>query len=63
MSSKQSLQRHITICKGITNPLECHLCHKVFAFTQGKIKHLKKCISIPIEEIPEPQPIQYKIYV
>jgi len=60
MSSKQSLQRHITICKGITNPLECHLCHKVFAFTQGKIKHLKKCISIPIEEILEPQPIQYK---
>jgi hypothetical protein len=43
MSSKQSLQRHTNICKGITNSLECHLCHKVFAFTQGKIKHLKKC--------------------
>lgn len=63
MSSKQSLQRHITICKGITNPLECHICHKICSTPQTKSYHLKKCISIPIEEIPEPQPIQYKIYV
>ena len=30
-SSKSYLQKHLLICKGVSNPLECHLCHKLFS--------------------------------
>jgi len=60
LANNKSLKYHINICKGVKNPLECHVCHKHFNTSSAKSKHLKKCISIPIEEIPEPQPIQYK---
>jgi hypothetical protein len=42
-SSVKTLNRHKKICKGVSNTLECHLCHKVFTTPQGKSQHLKKC--------------------
>jgi hypothetical protein len=38
LSSKQSLNRHLLICKGVYNPFECHLCDY-----SSKWKHLKTC--------------------
>lgn len=43
LSSKQYLNKHILICKGVSNPLECHLCHKIFANSGSKSTHLKMC--------------------
>ena len=36
-------RKHQKICKGVTNSLECHHCHKVFTKQQSKYKHLKIC--------------------
>ena len=36
-------KKHQTICKGVSNLLECHHCHKVFTKQQSKYKHLKIC--------------------
>ncbi len=43
LSSKQNLNKHLLICKGISNPLECHLCHKILSDRSSKSKHLKIC--------------------
>ncbi len=43
LKSFQSLQKHQNICKGVSNPLECHYCHNTFATPQSKFKHLKVC--------------------
>ena len=43
LSSKLSVKRHLNICKGVLNTLECHLCHKTFADYSSKSHHLKKC--------------------
>jgi hypothetical protein len=43
LSSKQYLNKHVLICKGISNPLECHICHKIFANSGSKSTHLKMC--------------------
>jgi len=43
LSSKQSLKKHLLICKGVSNPLECHLCHKIYYDSSSKSRHLKKC--------------------
>ena len=37
------------ICKGVSNPLECHLCHKVLANRGSKSTHLKICKGIEKE--------------
>lgn len=42
-SNEFSRKRHETICKGVANPLECHLCHMVFNLASSKCMHLKKC--------------------
>jgi hypothetical protein len=56
LSSKQYLQKHLVICKGVSNPLECHFCHKIFASYSSKSKHLKTCKERPQEQpIEEPQ--------
>ncbi len=36
-------RKHKNICKGVSNILECHFCHHVFACQQSKSKHLKIC--------------------
>ncbi len=43
LSSKYYLEKHLLICKGVSNTLECHLCHKIFAHSSSKSKHLKTC--------------------
>ena len=43
LSSKQSLKKHLLICKGVSNPLECHLCHKIYYDSSSKSRHLKLC--------------------
>lgn len=43
LSSKQYLKTHLLICKGVSNPLECHLCHKTFYDSSSKCKHIKIC--------------------
>ena len=50
LSSKQSLKKHLLICKGVSNPLECHLCHKIYYDSSSKSKHLKKCKEVFIQE-------------
>ena len=42
-SSNKCLKNHLDICKGVSNPLECHICHKVFANRFSKSFHLKSC--------------------
>lgn len=41
LASKQSLNRHIIICKGVLNPLECHICNKLFSHINSKIRTFK----------------------
>jgi len=43
LSSKRNLEKHLLICKGVSNPLECHLCHKILANSSSKSRHLKIC--------------------
>ena len=50
LSSKQSLKKHLLICKGVSNPLECHLCHKIYYDSSSKSRHLKKCKEVFIQE-------------
>ena len=42
-STKQSLNKHSLICKGIINPLECHKCNKIFSCSSNKSRHLHIC--------------------
>jgi hypothetical protein len=37
------LNKHLLICKGVSNPLECHICHRVFSHRASKSYHIKKC--------------------
>lgn len=43
LATKYSLEKHIIICKGVLNPFECHICHKILASYSSKCHHLKKC--------------------
>jgi hypothetical protein len=43
LSSKQNLKKHLLICNGVSNPLECHLCHKIYYDSSSKSRHLKLC--------------------
>lgn len=54
LSSKNSLNKHIIICKGVSNPLECHICHKIFAHRNSKNFHIKKCKVVNAELIEPP---------
>ena len=42
-SSKNYLQKHLIICKGVSNHYECHLCHKMLANSGSKSRHIKIC--------------------
>jgi hypothetical protein len=50
LSSKQSLKKHLLICKSVSNPLECHLCHKIYYDSSSKSRHLKKCKEVFIQK-------------
>jgi hypothetical protein len=50
LSSKQRLKNHLLICKGVSNPLECHLCHKIYYDSSSKSRHLKKCKEVFIQK-------------
>jgi len=43
LSSKSYLNKHLLICKGVSNSLECHICHRVFSHRASKSYHIKKC--------------------
>ena len=60
LSSKQYLQKHLLICKGVSNPLECHICHKIYVCRSSKSRHIKTCREKMQELviIPEEQQLQ-----
>jgi hypothetical protein len=43
LSSKYYLKKHLLKCKGVSNPLECHICHKILYDSSSKSNHLKIC--------------------
>ena len=43
LSSKQNLNKHLLICKGVLNPFECHFCHKILSDRSSKSRHKKIC--------------------
>ena len=42
-STTSSLKRHKPVCKGVSNILECHYCHKLCVSISSKSKHIQKC--------------------
>jgi hypothetical protein len=56
LSTNKTLKNHIAICKGVTNILECHICHEILKNPTAKSRHIKShIIEEPIEEsIKEP---------
>ncbi len=55
LSSKSYLNKHLIICKGVSNPLECHICHKIFSHYNSKSFHLKKCKEKQLALVIVPQ--------
>lgn len=53
LSSKQYLKKHLLVCKGMINPLECCYCHKILCDSSSKTKHLKICKKKEIKEEDE----------
>lgn len=53
LSNKYYLKKHIETCKGVINPLECHICHNLFAFSSSKSVHLKQCKIKNLKETTE----------
>jgi hypothetical protein len=51
------LNKHINICKGVSNILECHYCHNIFSSRQSKCVHIKKCKERIKQENNIPQTI------
>ena len=41
--NKYTFNRHTNVCKGVSNILECHFCHKVYSSIQSKSNHIKNC--------------------
>lgn len=41
--TSHGFKNHHSICKGVSNVLQCHFCHKVFPFQQCKSQHIKFC--------------------
>jgi len=57
-STKQYLNKHFLICKGVINHLQCHKCDKIFSSSSSKSRHLHICKAeiksdiVVIEEKP-----------
>lgn len=47
------LEAHVSNCKGVSNILECHKCHQVFASSSSKSHHMKRCTAE--EPVTQPQ--------
>ena len=58
LTTKQSLNYHIKVCKGVLNPLECHYCHKVLANSSSKSQHIKTCKEKEKKELEEKQIVE-----
>ena len=63
LASNQSYKRHIAICKGNANVLECCFCKKTFSFIQARCRHQKTCMAkntalIPVQTAPDGLHIQ-----
>ena len=43
LTQKRYLIKHQSTCTGVTNSLECYICHKIFETISAKCKHIKKC--------------------
>jgi hypothetical protein len=61
--NKRYLTTHIINCKGVKNPLECHICHKVFNTRSAKSKHISVCTSKALiaHDLNEPSSINNTI--
>ena len=46
LTTKYTLQRHLTKCKGIKHPFECQYCHKTYKQQQHKSRHETKCLLL-----------------
>ena len=53
LSNKKSLKEHTKACKGICNPLQCHICKQVFKYRMEKCRHVKKCLEAANKSIVE----------
>lgn len=42
-STSHGLKKHHGICKGVSNILECHYCHRIYSSKEAKSRHLKTC--------------------
>jgi hypothetical protein len=45
LSCKKALIRHKESCKGVKNPLMCHVCHVVLSDRVTKSRHVKRCME------------------
>jgi len=52
LSNKQSYDRHIKICKGKINKLECMYCHEIFTAAANKYRHQKTCKLVTKNDLP-----------
>ena len=50
LSNNQNLRRHIKICNGKMNPLQCTVCKEIFTLPQAKYRHQRKCMEKQEEE-------------
>ena len=48
LASQKTLQAHIKLCKGISNPFECTKCHIILANSGSKSRHIKICKGLPL---------------
>jgi hypothetical protein len=55
LASQKTLQAHIKLCKGISNPFECTKCHIILANSGSKSRHMKTCKGLPLV-IPKATP-------
>jgi 5-methylcytosine-specific restriction endonuclease McrA len=44
LSSNKILKNHTAICKGVSNILECHICHEILKNPTAKSRHIKNHI-------------------
>ena len=50
-ASKSGLNKHLKICKGVVNNLQCPTCMKMFSSRRGKEQHIKKVICSPSHHV------------
>jgi hypothetical protein len=48
LSTKQNLEKHISICRGVESSLECSKCHKIFNRSNTRYIHERKCTKTQV---------------